>query len=148
MNRSMSNVINDLSDAKSDFDVEIFKADGAKMKLCDIRERLDCPVNIDLSNSIMSVDIICFSFVIHENASSILSEDQGDPLIRGATRDIMERAPIGTLMICMDSNNFCWSSLKATAKAFGWHVFGALERGSRIKMGPKEFVVFRRVHHE
>ena len=115
------------------------------MKQCDIREGLDSPINDLLKKSLEEVNIICFSFVLHENSSIILSVDENDPLIQGTARDIMERAKIGTLMVCTDSNNFCWPAFKATARVYGWHYFGSEERGYKINQGPKQFVIFKRV---
>lgn len=123
----------------------VFQSGGARMKQCDIREGLDRPINNVLKKSIADVNIICFSFVIHENSSIILSKDEDDPLIQGAARDIMERAKVGTLMICMDSNNCCWPAFKMTARVYGWQHFSSEERQTRISQGPKQFVIFKRI---
>jgi hypothetical protein len=133
------------SEESSAVNVNIFQSGGACMKQCDIREGLDSPINDLLKKSLEEVNIICFSFVLHENSSIILSVDENDPLIQGTARDIMERAKIGTLMVCTDSNNFCWPAFKATARVYGWHYFGSEERGYKINQGPKQFVIFKRV---
>ena len=122
----------------------IFQSGGMSMKLCDIRESLDCTnINKNLLISLEKVDIICFSFVIHENASSILTEDKSR--VQGAILDILEKARIGTFIVFIDSNNFCWEALKASAKEYGWEYFGAAERKCRIIHGPKEYVLMQRM---
>jgi len=147
MDQSLSNAMDTISDDSdcSEINVDVYKGNGASLKLCDIREGLDSPVNEHLRDSLTRVDIICFSFVMHENASILRSNDKDDPLIQGVTRDLMALAKVGTLMLVTDSNNLLWPTLKATAKVYGWRYFGALERDSRISMGPKEFVVLQRV---
>ena len=148
MDQSLDHTLKAISEAdngKDHFKTCIFKGEGASTKLCDIREDLDSPVNSALSESLLEADIIFFSFVIHENASIIISKDEDDPLIQGAARDIMERSRIGTVMICTDSNNTCWPAFRLSAKFFGWEFFGSLERGSRISLGPKEWLLCRRV---
>jgi hypothetical protein len=146
MNQSMTNTLRIISETdRSEVKTNLFEGNGARTKLCDIREGLDSPVNKELSDSLEQTDIICFSFVIHENASIILSKDENDPLIQGAARDIMERSRIGTIMICTDSNSTCWPSFKAAAECFGWRYLGSSEKGTGIPFGPKEFVVFQRV---
>ena len=121
-----------------------FQSGGMSMTLCDIRETLNCTnINKDLLISLEDVDIICFSFVIHENASSILTEDKSR--VQGAILDILEKARIGTFIVFIDSNNFCWEALKASAKEYGWEYFGAAERQCRIIHGPKEYVLMNRM---
>ena len=146
MNRSMGIISEEVDRTK--LNTNLFdEGSGARTKLCDIREGLDHLVNKELSESLENTDIICFSFVIHENASSILSNDDNDDKIRGAARDIMERSQIGTIIICMDSTNTCWPSFKNTAEYFGWEHFSSLEKVSKISFGPKNFVIFRRVSY-
>jgi len=137
----------DVSEENHLVSVKVFQRGGVCMKQCDIREGLDNPINNLLKESLEDVSIICFSFVLHENSSTILSEDKNDPLIQGAARNIMERQKVGTLMVCMDSNNCCWPAFKATARAYGWQYFGSEERQKRISLGPNQFVIFKRIKY-
>ncbi|GFH44563.1 hypothetical protein CTEN210_01037 [Chaetoceros tenuissimus] len=122
----------------------IFQSGGMSMKLCDIRESLDSTkINKDLLTSLECVDIICFSFVIHENSSFILTKDKSE--VQGAILDILKKARIGTFIVFIDSNNFCWEPLKTSAKEYGWEFFGASERKCRIIHGPKEYVLMQRM---
>mmetsp|Transcript_27584 Transcript_27584/g.55201 ORF Transcript_27584/g.55201 Transcript_27584/m.55201 type:complete len:465 (+) Transcript_27584:169-1563(+) len=149
MDDSLARTIEGIEDSEENdlVDVRVFQRGGACMKQCDIREGLDRPINDLLKKSLEDINIICFSFVIHENSSIILSKDKNEPLIQGAARDIMERAEVGTLMVCMDSNNCCWPAFKATARAYGWQYFGSEERQKRISLGPNQFVIFKRIKY-
>ena len=149
MDDSLAKTIEAIEDAEENdlFNAKVFQRGGACMKQCDIREGLGKPINSLLKKSLEDVNIICFSFVIHENSSIILSDDKDDPLIRGAARDIMERAKVGTFIVCMDSNNCCWPAFRATARVYGWQYFGSEERQNRISQGPKQFVIFKRIKY-
>ena len=145
MNQSLTNTLKAISEINdSEIKTNLFESIDAKAKLCDIREGLDSPINKELSNSLQHTDIICFSFVVHENSSFILSKDDDDPLIQGAIRDMMGKSRVGTIMLCTDSNNTCWPSFKKTAEFYGWRYLGSSDRKSRINLGPKSFVIFLR----
>ncbi len=137
---------NDTTDDK--INVDLFHPGGLSFHLCDIRERIHSNVNVELNDAMTDVDVVVFQFVMHENSSVLLSDSDnahdGPPLLKGAARDILETARVGTIMICTDSHSFVWPSLKATAKIYGWDYFGAMERGSKISFGPKQFVLLER----
>jgi len=126
------------------------------MHHADIRMGLDDAGNSDLSRALDSVDIICVQFVLHENASYIFLEDSsstGDRLqqrIQGAMKDVLERAPLGTIMICTDSSNAMFPPLKNTARAYGWAYLGDEEKrakGDKMAfLGPKSYVILERLH--
>ena len=77
----------------------LMSSDLLSLHLCDIRLDLCADINAELCEAIDNVDIIVFQFVMHENASIILSEDE----IKGATLDILKKSRLGTIMICTDS---------------------------------------------
>jgi len=102
--------------------------------------------------------VICVSFVLHENASFILDEDDtshgedgfsSEVMLAGAMRDVFEQSPLGTIMVLMDSSNALVPALKKTAKKYGWIYWGDDERrleGQKIdNLGPKSFVLLERI---
>lgn len=128
----------------SKFRMNLFDGNETHLKLCDIREDLSSEANESLSKSLEFTDIICFSFVIHENASIILPDDDSDPFIQGTARDIMEQSKVGTIILCTDSSHRCWPSFITTAKYFGWKHLDSSERKSTIPLGPKSYAIFLR----
>lgn len=114
------------------------------MHHADIRFGLDESSNGDsLRPAVEKADIICFQFVLHENAL-LLSAERENGRIGGAIADILDRAAIGTLVICTDSSNTLWPVLKETATECGWIFYSDTERGSRIFLGPASFVILQR----
>jgi len=120
----------------------LMSSDLLSLHLCDIRLDLCADINAELYEAIDNVDIIVFQFVMHENASIILSEDE----IKGATLDILKKSRLGTIMICTDSQHFVWPNLKTAAKLHGWEFYSNLERKINISFGPKQFVLLQRTH--
>lgn len=136
------------------------RSSGSNMSMhhCDIRKGLDGVCHADLVNAIENVDVICISFVLHENASFILDkghashwadDHSSEAILVGAMRDIFERSPLGSIMVVMDSSNTLFPALKNTAKKYGWMFRGDDERrveGQKIdNLGPKSFVLLERV---
>ena len=146
--------------AKDSTDRSNKRRSGSKMSMhhCDIRKGLDDVCHADLANAIESADVICVSFVLHENASFILDEGHdfhgeddfsSEAILAGAMRDVFEQSPLGTIMVVMDSSNTLFPALKNTAKKHGWVFRGDDERrveGQKIdNLGPKSFVLLERI---
>ena len=116
---------------------------------------------MELAHALETVDIICVQFCLHENASFIVEDNiatsveendtqqKQQQYLRGVTRDIFNRAPIGTIMIVTDSVNTLFPILKHTAKEHGWTYMGdeEMRRSGKklIFLGPKSFVMLERV---
>ena len=135
------------------------------MHHADLRLGIDDPSNVELEKALQTVDIICVQFCLHENASFIVedlevvsveeeedgndTQQQQQQCLRGVTRDIFNRAPIGTIMIVTDSVNTLFPILKHTAKEHGWTYMGdeEMRRSGKklIFLGPKSFVMLERV---
>jgi len=136
------------------------RSSGSEMSInhCDIRKGLDDICHADLAKAIENVDVICVSFVLHENASFVLDEGHdshgeddlsSEAILAGAMRDVFEQSPLGTVMVVMDSSNTLFPALKNTAKKHGWMFQGDDERrveGQKIdNLGPKSFVLLERI---
>eukprot|EP00956_Cyclotella_meneghiniana_P022765 scaffold43428_cov22-Cyclotella_meneghiniana.AAC.1 len=113
----------------------------------DLRLDLANEKHEQLRTSLPSVDIICVQYVLHENASFIVN-DQNQ--IIGVMRDLFIMAPVGTVMIITDSSNKLFRCLKDAANENGWTYLCSeelLDEGKRrAYLGPKSFLVLERIN--
>eukprot|EP00956_Cyclotella_meneghiniana_P020488 scaffold36302_cov34-Cyclotella_meneghiniana.AAC.2 len=113
----------------------------------DLRLDLANEAHEQLRSSLPSVDIICVQYVLHENASYLIN-DQNQ--IIGVMKDVFVTAPVGTVMIITDSSNKLFRCLKDAAKENGWRYLCAEEQlmhegKRRAYLGPKSFLVLERL---
>eukprot|EP00956_Cyclotella_meneghiniana_P026730 scaffold58490_cov20-Cyclotella_meneghiniana.AAC.1 len=113
----------------------------------DLRLDLANEAHEQLRSSLSSVDIICVQYVLHENASFIVNDQNR---IIGVMRDVFVMAPVGTVMIITDSSNKLFPCLKDAANENGWIYLCAEEQlmdegKRRAYLGPKSFLVFERI---
>eukprot|EP00957_Ditylum_brightwellii_P157258 11968416-Ditylum_brightwellii.AAC.1 len=128
--------------------------------------------NKELNRVIPNADIIIFQFVLHENASFLVDNTKlktttitkrhltptnkcqkdsdttctnENSHFGGALGSILESASVGTIVICTDAANFLWPSLKGAASHYGWLFVSDKERKERIPLGPKSYILLKRV---
>ena len=142
---------NEHHDGCDDNNASCINNNGCNMTMShgDLRIRLNATIHAnDLACAIQTADIICAQFVLHENASCILKQDE-DTIV-GAMKDILEQAPVGTIMICTDSANFLFPALKRTATKLGWTYLGDEERREKREtiahLGPKSYVILEKAY--
>ena len=95
---------------------------------------------------LLDTDIFMCSFVLHENASFLVDTETG--LLTGLVASVLESASVGAFLVCTDSGNTLWSTLKQTACQQGWEFWSDddnAEIGHKIIFGPKTFVILERV---
>eukprot|EP00956_Cyclotella_meneghiniana_P038473 scaffold154831_cov36-Cyclotella_meneghiniana.AAC.2 len=122
--------------------------DDEKNLTVDLRLDLANEAHEQLRSSLSSVGIICVQYVLHENATSFIVNDENQ--IIGVMRDLFIMAPVGTVMIITDSSNKLFGSLKDAANENGWTYLCAeeqlMEEGKRrAYLRPKSFLVLERI---
>jgi hypothetical protein len=112
----------------------------------DLRLPFQAIINHNLALAIPNADLIVAQYVLHENASYLLTTIVNKKTLCPETSlmNVLQCAKIGAIMVCTDSIHTLWPIMQSAASELGWISQSNLDQDHPIIMGPTSYLLLMR----